>query len=576
MFTARRDKAERAVLAPSAPAVADVEFNASCAQAVQPGAQERGRFHVRGKHTPGGAFEGADAELLRPVTQFTGSEILQQRLEPAGALAVARQKGSRRFRVGEIEPALAGEQELASDGRHRVVQIDLDRSRSGDIGNRFRRHEACGTAADYCDRVLRFHSSPITHHPSRICHRHGDGLSHLDAVDRGRKNTARVARTFPGRVEAAGVDALVVRTAPDADGRRGARLDAGHYRVFHGVAADLLFEHGQSLAYRRGRVVGNAGGEIGHADTRRVRWLHRAEPGRGPAREKVTHALRGRAVVAAAGFERAFLPVALKLDAGKRMPGIVRRRDADHDAAVGVALVARVLAHAVGDDPSRFRCCSHHRAAGAHAEAVNRAPVPAVMDQLVVGGAEQRMAGVLPVARAVDERLRVLDAKADREWLGLNMDAAIVEHLESVARAVADGQHDVVGGDAFSAGDHYAANLPVVDFDISDFAAEADFTAQSMDGVAQALDHAHQPEGADVWLGHIENFGRRAGFDEFREDFAPQETRVFHLAVELAVGERAGAAFAELDIGFGVQHRFAPQAPGVPGALAHGFAAFED
>ncbi len=51
--------------------------------------------------------------------------------------------------------------------------------------------------------------------------------------------------------------------------------------------------------------------------------------------------------------------------------------DADHDAGVGVALVARVLAHAVGDDAARLGGRRDHRAAGAHAEAVDRAAVAA-------------------------------------------------------------------------------------------------------------------------------------------------------------------------------------------------------
>jgi hypothetical protein len=50
---------------------------------------------------------------------------------------------------------------------------------------------------------------------------------------------------------------------------------------------------------------------------------------------------------------------------------------------------------------------------------------------------------------------------------------------------------------------------------------------------------------------------------------------VLDLAVELAVGEGAGAAFAELHVGFGVEGVLAPQAPGVLGALAHGLAALE-
>ena len=51
--------------------------------------------------------------------------------------------------------------------------------------------------------------------------------------------------------------------------------------------------------------------------------------------------------------------------------------------------------------------------------------------------------------------------------------------------------------------------------------------------------------------------------------------RVLDLAVELAVGKGAGAAFAELHVGFGVEHALAPQAPGVLGALAHRLAALQ-
>ncbi len=47
-------------------------------------------------------------------------------------------------------------------------------------------------------------------------------------------------------------------------------------------------------------------------------------------------------------------------------------------------------------------------------------------------------------------------------------------------------------------------------------------------------------------------------------------------AVQLAVGEGACAAFAELHVGFGVELAFAPQAPGVLGAFAHFLAALQD
>ena len=57
---------------------------------------------------------------------------------------------------------------------------------------------------------------------------------------------------------------------------------------------------------------------------------------------------------------------------------------------------------------------------------------------------------------------------------------------------------------------------------------------------------------------------------------AADELRVFDLAVELAVGERPRAAFAELHVGLGVEHILAPQAPGVLGALAHFGAALQN
>jgi hypothetical protein len=53
-------------------------------------------------------------------------------------------------------------------------------------------------------------------------------------------------------------------------------------------------------------------------------------------------------------------------------------------------------------------------------------------------------------------------------------------------------------------------------------------------------------------------------------------TRILDLAVKLAVRKGAGAAFAKLDIGFRVEHAFAPQAPGIFRALAHHLAALQD
>ena len=122
----------------------------------------------------------------------------------------------------------------------------------------------------------------------------------------------------------------------------------------------------------------------------------------------------------------------------------------------------------------------------------------------------------------------------------------------------------------------HADQLAVFDQHVGDAFLEAHFAAQFADLLAHVFDHAGQTERTDVRLADVEDFFRRAGLDELVQDFAAKELRILDLAVQLAVGERARAAFAELHVGFGVEHAFTPQAPGVLGALAHFGAAFED
>src|SRR6185369_283447 len=93
---------------------------------------------------------------------------------------------------------------------------------------------------------------------------------------------------------------------------------------------------------------------------------------------------------------------------------------------------------------------------------------------------------------------------------------------------------------------------------------------------AHLLHHAHQAEGADVRLGDPGDLLGRAGLDELLDHLAREMARVADLAPELTVGERAGAALAELDVRFGIEHAAPPQAPGVAGALAHRPPALED
>ncbi len=153
------------------------------------------------------------------------------------------------------------------------------------------------------------------------------------------------------------------------------------------------------------------------------------------------------------------------------------------------------------------------RAARAHAEAVDGAAVGAVMRQRVGGRAQIGMAAHAPKRARSIQRLRMLDPHPDREGLGLDMHAARVEHLEGVARAVADRQHDMVGGEMVAGRELQAADAPRPvrvgrDVEIVDALAEAIFAAERLDRGAHTLDHRHQPEGADMRMRFGQDLGR--------------------------------------------------------------------
>lgn len=168
----------------------------------------------------------------------------------------------------------------------------------------------------------------------------------------------------------------------------------------------------------------------------------------------------------------------------------------------------------------------------------------------------------------------MLDAKTQRERLGFDKDAAIVQHLEGVARAVAHGQHHVVTLQRFAVRQLQRAHLALIDLDVVDPRFETHFTTQFVDGRTHLFHHADEAERADVRPAQIQDVVRRTGLDEFVQHLAAIVVRILDLAVQLAVGERPGPAFAELHVGFGVEHALAPQAEGVLGAFAHGLAAF--
>jgi hypothetical protein len=126
---------------------------------------------------------------------------------------------------------------------------------------------------------------------------------------------------------------------------------------------------------------------------------------------------------------------------------------------------------------------------------------------------------------------------------------AAVEHGESVAGAVADGEDDRAGVDLLAGPQGQASDVAGgVEVDIIDAGREAVFAAQGFDFCADALDDGHQAEGADMGSCRRKDFVGGAGFDKFGQQFAGEVAWVFDAAVELAVGESAGTALAELDV----------------------------
>ncbi|OIQ72317.1 hypothetical protein GALL_460590 [mine drainage metagenome] len=267
-----------------------------------------------------------------------------------------------------------------------------------------------------------------------------------------------------------------------------------------------------------------------------------------------------------------------------RVPGVIDRLDSDHQSGIGIAFIARILAHAVGHDPADFTGCGHHGAARTHAKTVHRTAIAGVMHQLVSRCTQQRVAGVAAPQGAVDHALRMFDAKAHRKRLGPQAHPPFMQHGKGIACAVAQGQHAVVGAQRIrlAAGlvEHAeSAQLPgtrgTVNFDVNDTLLKANFAAQGNDLFAQVLYHPHQPEGANVRVSFDQNLWRRTGLDQLLHDLAPQMLRVPDLAPQLAIREGAGTAFAKLDVPPGIEDTLAPQAPGVLRAFTHFFTALK-
>ena len=112
-----------------------------------------------------------------------------------------------------------------------------------------------------------------------------------------------------------------------------------------------------------------------------------------------------------------------------------------------------------------------------------------MMNEFVIGGAQERVPRLRPEAATVDEGLGMLDAEPDGEWFGFDMDAPAIEHLKSIPRAVADRQNHMIRRQALAAGEDHAPHPSFFEDQVLDAALKADLAAQGFDFRPQALHH---------------------------------------------------------------------------------------
>ena len=93
----------------------------------------------------------------------------------------------------------------------------------------------------------------------------------------------------------------------------------------------------------------------------------------------------------------------------------------------------------------------HHLPAGADAEGEDRPAAGQVAGELIGGGGQAGVSGVLLVLGGVAVRLPVLDADAHGKGLGLHGDAPAVEHLKGVPGGVAGAEDQLAAGQGVGA-----------------------------------------------------------------------------------------------------------------------------
>src|SRR5689334_5472395 len=106
------------------------------------------------------------------------------------------------------------------------------------------------------------------------------------------------------------------------------------------------------------------------------------------------------------------------------------------------------------------------------------------------------------VLNAIDERLRMLDANAERERLGLQAQASLEQEFEYIARGMPSCQHHGLGHELTAVTQAYAADAPLVaatlQQQIADLGPKAQLAARGFQALTNRRHQLRQPIAADV------------------------------------------------------------------------------
>ena len=234
------------------------------------------------------------------------------------------------------------------------------------------------------------------------------------------------------------------------------------------------------------------------------------------------------------------------------------------------------MGHAVDADLAFAGACGDDAATGAHAEGVDAARIcalPHIGGQFVVGGRQPGGFGPLAILDAVDERLRVLHAEADREGLGDHGQAIVGQLQVEVASRVAKREDHMGSVDAFAVVENDAGHATILLREPFDPCLEADLATAGDESCAERLEQRDKFVGAEVGTAFDKDIGVGTEGDEGLEHTAREVAPLAR--VELSVAPGACAAFSEAEVGFGVDDAVAHEARDIFGARLDRLSAVE-